>query len=445
MSLYEKLLQRAEEGRPVTLAVVGAGQMGTGLVSQVVALPWFDVTGIADIDLERARAAYRLAGIPDHRVQVVDDLPGAERARANGYRIVTRSAELLAQIPGNEVVVEATGVPEVGAIVAEAAIRSRRHIVMLNVETDVTVGRILKQMADEAGVVYSTSAGDEYAPAKELVEFARTLGFSVVCAGKGKNNPLDRTATPDKVEARARELGANPWMLASFGDGTKTAVEMACLANATGLVPDVRGMHGPQAKVQQLPKIFCPKEHGGILNRKGVVDYAIGVAPGVFCVIESENEVVAQEMRYLGMGDGPYWVLYRPYHLTSLETAISVATAAIYGEATIAPGPKPVAEAIAVAKRDLKAGERLDKIGGWTHYGLVERADVAMDENLLPVGLAEGCVLTTDFDMGEPIRWSAVEPNQASRLYQLRKAQDAQDGAADPVAVVGEGHHGSDR
>lgn len=430
MSLYEKLLERAEAGRPVTLGVVGAGQMGTGLVSQVIALPWFDVTGIADIDLDRARTAYRLAGVPDGQVKVVDDLPPAERARAAGYRIVTRSAELLAQVPGNEAIVEATGAPEVGAIVAEAAIRGGRHIVMLNVEADVTVGRVLKRMADAAGVVYSTSAGDEYAPAKELVEFARILGFTVVCAGKGKNNPLDRAATPDTVAERARQIGANPWMLASFVDGTKTAVEMACLANATGLVPDVRGMHGPQATVTDLPRLFRPREDGGILHRKGVVDYAIGVAPGVFCVIESDNDVVAREMRYLGMGEGPYWVLYRPYHLTSLETAISVATAAIYHEATIAPGPKPVAEAIAVAKRDLRAGERLDKMGGWTYYALAERADVAAAEDLLPAGIAEGCVLTTNVPMGEPIRRSAVEPNEGTRLYQLRRLQESQDAAA---------------
>lgn len=199
--------------------------------------------------------------------------------RAAGKRIVTRSAELLAEAPDNEAIVEATGVPEVGAVVAEAAIRCGRHVIMLNVEADVTVGRILKRMADAAGVVYSTSAGDEYAPAKELVEFARTLGFGVVCAGKGKNNPLDRTATPDSVAERARKLGANPWMLASFVDGTKTAVEMTCLANATGLVPDTRGMHGPRATVADLASVFRPRAEGGILDRKGVVDYAIGVAP----------------------------------------------------------------------------------------------------------------------------------------------------------------------
>jgi predicted homoserine dehydrogenase-like protein len=427
MSLYEKLLDRAEAGRPVTLGVVGAGQMGTGLVSQMAPLPWFDVTGVADIDLDRARAAYRSAGIPDDMVDVAEDLAAAERSRAAGHKIVTRSAELLAHLPGNEAIVDATGVPEVGAVVADAAIRGGQHVVMLNVEADVTVGRALKRMADAAGVIYSTSAGDEYAPAKELVEFARTLGFGVVAAGKGKNNPLDRSATPDTQAERAKAIGANPWMLAGFVDGTKTAVEMSCLANATGLVPDIRGMHGPNATVAELPKLFCPRHEGGILLRKGVVDYAIGVAPGVFCVIETDSPIVADEMRYLSMGSGPYWVLFRPYHLTSLETAITVATAAIYHEATIAPGPKPIAEAITIAKRDLKAGEKLDKMGGWMHYALAESAEIATAEDLLPAGIAEGAVLTKDVPMGDAIRRSEVEPNQSTLLYRLRIRQEEQD------------------
>ena len=429
MSLYEKLLERAAADRPITLGVVGAGQMGLGLVSQMAPLAWFDVTGVADIDLDRARTAYLRAGVPDDQIVMVDDLAAAERAREAGRKVVTRSAELLANLPGNEAIVDATGVPEVGAIVAEAAIRGGQHVVMLNVEADVTVGRALKRMADEAGVIYSASAGDEYAPAKELVEFARTLGFGVVCAGKGKNNPLDRAATPDSQVERAKAIGANPWMLSGFVDGTKTAVEMSCLANATGLVPDIRGMHGPKATVPELPKILCPEADGGVLLRKGVVDYALGVAPGVFCVIESDSPVVAEEMRYLSMGSGPYWVLFRPYHLTSLETAITVATAAIYHEATIAPGPVPIAEAITIAKRDLKAGETLDKMGGYTYYALAERADIAAAEGLLPVGIADGATLTADVAMGEPILRSKIEPDESTVLYRLRMQQEAQDAA----------------
>ena len=430
MSLYERLLQRASERRPVTVGVVGAGQMGSGLIDQITPLPWYDVTAVGDIDIERAKAAFRAAGIPDDQVVVVDDLPAAERAREAGRHIVSRSAELVASIPGNEVVVDATGVPEVGAIVANAAIRARQHIVMLNVEADVTVGRALKKLADDAGVIYTTSAGDEYAPAKELVEFARTLGFNVVCAGKGKNNPLDRACTPDDQVERAKAIGANPWMLSGFVDGTKTAVEMSCLANATGLVPDVRGMHGPHAKVPDLPKILIPEADGGVLLKKGVVDYAIGVAPGVFCVIETDRKIVFDEMKYLGMGAGPYFVLFRPYHLTSLETPISIAQAAVDHEATIAPGPVPVSEAIAVAKRDLVPGEKLDKMGGYMYYGLAERAEIAKDEGLTPIGLVEGAVVTRPVKLGEPIPADALELNQGTLLYKLRQQQDELDKVA---------------
>ncbi len=235
---------------------------------------------------------------------------------------------------------------------------------------------------------------------------------------------------PISQAERAKTIGANPWMLAGFVDGTKTAVEMSCLANATGLVPDVRGMHGPHATVADLPKLLCPREDGGILSRKGVVDYAIGVAPGVFCVVETSSPIVADEMRYLSMGSGPYWVLFRPYHLTSLETAITVATASVYHEATIAPGPTPVAEAITIAKRDLRAGEKLDKMGGYMYYGLAERADVAEAEDLLPVGLAEGATVTTDVAMGQPIYRSKVELNDTTLLYRLRMIQEEQDRVA---------------
>lgn len=429
MSLYERLLERAAAKRPVTVGVVGAGQMGSGLIDQITPLPWYDVTAVGDIDIERAKAAFRAAGIPDSEIVVVDDLPAAERAREAGKHLVSRSAELVASIPGNEVVVDATGVPEVGAIVAAAAIGAKQHIVMLNVEADVTVGRALKKMADDAGVIYTTSAGDEYAPAKELVEFARTLGFNVVCAGKGKNNPLDRACTPDDQAERARKIGANPWMLAGFVDGTKTAVEMSCLANATGLVPDIRGMHGPHSTVAELPKILIPEADGGVLLRKGVVDYAIGVAPGVFCVIETDRKIVFDEMKYLGMGAGPYFVLFRPYHLTSLETPISIAQAAVDHEATIAPGPVPVSEAIAIAKRDLAPGEKLDKMGGYMYYGLAERAEIAKEQGIVPIGLVEGAVMTKPVKLGEPIHYDDLQLNENTLLYKLRRTQNELDRA----------------
>jgi predicted homoserine dehydrogenase-like protein len=425
MGLHERLLERAERREPVTVGVVGAGQMGTGLIVQLAGLAWCDIVGVADVRPERCLAALESAGVRADQVTVTDDPVAAKRAREAGRCLVTKDAELLANLEAEEVVVDATGVPEVGARVAHAAISARKHVVMLNVEADITVGHTLKRLADQAGVVYTGSAGDEYAATKELVDFANVLGFWIIAAGKGKNNPLDRNATPDQLDERAKKVGANPWMLCSFVDGTKTAVEMTCLSNATGLVSDVRGMHGPHASLPELPKIFCPREDGGILQQRGVVDYALGVAPGVFVIVEARHPLIARELEYLQLGNGPYWALFRPYHLANLETAMSIARAVVYGEATIAPLPQPVSETIAIAKRDLRPGEVLDAIGGYTFYGVIERHAVAAQSGLLPLGLAEGVTLHHAVRKGEPIPRTAVDINRTSMLARLRDQQEA--------------------
>jgi predicted homoserine dehydrogenase-like protein len=424
MSMIEKLAERNAVRGPVLVGVIGAGQMGTGLVVQLERLPWARVTAVADVDLQRAQSALEMAGVRPEEIVVTEDPAAAQRASEAGRRVITRAATMLAAIPIQEVVVDATGVPEVGARAAHAAIGAGKHIVMLNVEADITVGRMLRRLADKAGVVYTCSAGDEYAAAMELVEFATVLGFDIVAAGKGKNNPLDYSATPDDMRQRAAEVGANPWMLASFVDGTKTAVEMTCLANATGFAPDVRGMHGPHANLADLPKLFRLQKDGGILNGQGVVDYAIGVAPGVFVVIETDEPVIAKDLKYLKLGDGPQWVLFRPYHLANLETPLSIARAVVYGEPTIAPRLQATAETVAVAKRDLMTGDILDAIGGHTSYGLIERADIVSREGLLPLGIAEGARVVVPVRRGEPIPRSAVEFDESGFLHRMRLEQE---------------------
>lgn len=425
MSLYEKLVERERAGRPIAVGLVGAGQMGTGLVSQVACMQGMRVVAIADIAIERARGALLAAGVPEAAIVEAADQATALAALAAGQRVITRSADLLPQLAPLEAIIEATGVPDLGARIAFSAILGRKHIVLLNVETDVTVGPLLKRMADLAGVVYTGAAGDEPAATLELYQFARALGLTVLCAGKGKNNPLDRSATPESLAAEARAKGTAPKMLCSFVDGTKTMVEMAALANATGLPPSRRGLHGPHSSTLDLPRIFAPVEQGGILEQPGVVDYAIGdVAPGVFVVFTSELPVVVDELRYLKMGDGPNWALYRPYHLTSIETPLSVARAVLEGEATIAPTHGLVAEVITVAKRALRAGEQIDGIGGSTVYGLIERAEVARAEQLLPLGLAQHAVLLRDLAVGAPITYADVVLDESQTVVQLRRLQD---------------------
>ena len=435
MSLYDRLVARERSGRPIAVGLVGAGQMGMGLVSQVACMRGMRIMAIADLMIDRARQAFRAAGIADQEIVVADDPGLADAALAMGRRVVTRSADLLPQLPGLEAIIEATGIPDLGARIAFNAILGRKHVVLLNVETDVTVGPLLKRMADVAGVVYTGAAGDEPAATLELYQFAQTLGLEVICAGKGKNNPLDRTATPDMLAAEARLKGAAPKMLCSFVDGTKTMVEMAALANATGLLPSRRGLHGPTTTVDQLARVFSLRDQGGILDRPGVVDYAIGnVAPGVFLVFTSTLHVVVDELRYLKMGDGPNWALYRPYHLTSLETPLSVARAVLDGEATIAPSCGLVAEVITVAKRRLRAGETIDGIGGFTVYGLVEHASIAHEEQLLPLGLAQGATLRRDLPPDTPLTYGDVSLDERQTVVQLRRLQDQWLGR--PVAVV---------
>jgi len=429
MGLNDGLRAREEAGQPIRLALVGAGQMGRGMISQMECMmKGMRATAVADIVLDRVVLAYEEAGVSADNLVVTTDVDVAEEALRKGKRVATTNALLLTRLTPIEVVVEASGVPEVGARVAFHSVLNKKHIVMLNVETDVTVGYILRRLADNAGVVYTVSAGDEPGATKELFDFAEAMGFRIVALGKGKNNPLDREATPDKLAAEAASKKMSAKMLTAFVDGTKTQVEMTALANATGLVPEKRGMHGPVATVEQLPKLFSLKSQGGILEREGVVDYVLGsVAPGVFVVVTTEQKTIIKDLQYLKVGPGPNWVLYRPYHLANLETPLSAARAVLLGETTIATVSKPVAETITVAKKDLKAGEKLDGIGQYTFYGSIEKAEIATQEGLLPIGLAEGSVLKTDVTKGQPITYEQVELDYKSMIVHLRALQDRMD------------------
>jgi len=283
---------------------------------------------------------------------------------------------------------------------------------------------VLARMARSAGVIYTGSAGDEPAAVMELYDFARSMGFEVVAVGKGKNNPLDLTATPDSVAEEAEHKKMNPKMLAAFVDGTKTMVEMATVANAIGFVPDVPGMHGPaETDPKKLAQVFSLEEEGGILSSYETVDYVRGIAPGVYIVVRSHEGAVRETMEYLGMGAGPNHVLYRPYHLTSLETPLSVARAVIYNEVGIVSRERPSAEVVAVAKRDLDAGEKLGGIGGADYYGWVYKDSEA--EGMLPLGLAAGTRTTRPVPKGSVISRTGVELAENSFVVNLRQLQDA--------------------
>ncbi|WP_339213523.1 NAD(P)-dependent oxidoreductase [Ornithinibacillus sp. FSL M8-0202] len=425
LNINRKLAKLENEGSYIKVGLVGAGQMGRGMISQIESMKGMRVVVTADLFIDNITNAYKHAGIEANEIVVTEDAKDASKAVQENKVVATTNTQLVTTLPEVDVVVDATGVPNIGAEIAWDTILNRKHIVMLNAEADVTVGPLLKKMADASGIVYTGSAGDEPGAIMELYDFADAMGFEIVALGKGKNNPLNLEANPETVKEEAKLKGASPKMLASFQDGTKTMVEMNAVANATGFLPDQPGMHGFEATVNELPGIFLEKDKGGKLNGRRVVEFINGIAPGVFAIIASDKEEVNAEMKYLKMGDGPNYVLYRPYHLTSLETPLSIAKAYFDNEATIAPYKGIQGETVTVAKRDLEAGEYLDSIGGYTVYGKLLKATEAKSLNALPIGLVDSNVmLKRSIKKGDIITYDDVEQTKESTIWKLRSLQD---------------------
>ena len=425
-SLAEALDRRQREGRPVRVGLVGAGQMGTDIVMQTALMRGIEVVAVADAIVDNVLAARAIAGEGARSPEIVRDADAAASAIARGRMAVSASFADVCRADGVDVVIDATGNPNVGAGVALAAIEAGKHIVMMNVEADVTIGPYLAARAAAAGVVYTLGAGDEPSATMELVNFLRGLGYPIVAAGKGKNNAFNIDAMPDAYVDEARRRNMNPRMLVEFVDGSKTMVEMVALANATGLVPDIPGMHGPDAPLATLHDVFRPREEGGVLLRKGVVDFTVakGVAPGVFAVAELRHPRLRERMSDLALGEGPYYTFYRPYHLTSLEVPLSAAAAVLFGQSHMRPLPLPVAEVGAVAKRELAPGEVLDAIGETSYRGFaLTRAD-AQATNALPLGLAQHAKVTRAIGKGERLSYANCAPDERARIVQVRRAQD---------------------
>ena len=398
--------------------------MGEGLAITMERMEGMGAYVIVDRGSGRSAEIYRSAGIEEGDIIQTDDLDRASEAVTDGKRVYTTNTAL-ASAPPLDVTVEATGIPEMGAKVAIEAIEGGKHMMQMNVEADATVGAILRRRAQEAGVIYSLSGGDEPGAISELYEFATLLGYEVVSVGKGKNNPLIPTANPDTMAETAHRQMMNPKMLASFVDGSKTMMEMTTISNAIGYVPDRRGMHGPEVTPDTLASTYIPEADGGILSEAGRVDYGLGIAPGVFLVFTTDHPKLVRDLQYLKVGEGPYWALYRPYHLTSLETPVSIAKAVLRGETTLATDRPPSAETVAVAKKPLRSGETIDGIGGFCVYGVIEKAEVARRENLAPLGLATGARLTNDVEAGALLTYEDLELDESNTIIRLRREQDA--------------------
>lgn len=418
-----RLEERARVGRPVGVSLIGVGQMGAEIMATIDHMVGIDVLVAVDVAPERARTAFARRADAVEIVET-DDRSTAEEAIARGARIVTRDYRLATRVSRIEAVIDATGIVDMAAQVSLDAIDHKKHIVMMSVECDVTIGPILRRMADNAGVVYSLAAGDEPAAIIELYRFATTVGFEVVAAGKGKNNPLNIYATPDTEREKALKRKMNPRMLAEFVDGSKTAIEMTAVSNATGLVPDIRGMHGARSDVASLNTVFVPQADGGVLSRRGVVDFAIGVHPGVFLVVTTDDELLREGLSQRDMGSGPYYTLYRPFHLTSIEVPITVCQAVLFNQSSGHPQRSLTSECIAVSKRAISAGETLDGIGEFCYRGSIEHATTAASERLIPLGLARGLRVTKDIPIDTAITWDMVAIEEENALVQLRRLQD---------------------
>ncbi|MGO8866638.1 MAG: NAD(P)H-dependent oxidoreductase [Alphaproteobacteria bacterium] len=442
MNLNALLGKRAEEGRPVRVALIGAGKFGTMFLAQVRRTAGLQLVGIADLSPARAKAALERTGWPAAQIGAAS----FAEAVARGSVCLSDDAEALIAADGLEVVIEATGVPAAGLRHAMAAIRRGRHVVMVTVEADVLAGPLLAKRAQAAGVVYSMAYGDQPALIAEQVDWARAIGLDIVAAGKGtKYLPEYHQSTPETVwpyygltpEAAAAG-GMNPQMFNSFLDGTKSAIEMAAVANATGLVPQADGLGFPPAGVDDLPGVCRPRGDGGTLAHKGTVEVVSSLkrdgSPvfrdlrwGVYVTFEAPSDYVKRCFAEYGLHtdeSGRYAALYRPYHLIGLELGISVASAALRGEAT-GSARAFMGDAVATAKRDLAPGEVLDGEGGYMVYGKLMPAERSLELGCLPIGLAHKVKLTAAVKAGSVLRWSDVAVDANDIAVRLRREMEA--------------------
>ncbi|MFZ0214309.1 MAG: NAD(P)-dependent oxidoreductase [Candidatus Dormiibacterota bacterium] len=435
---------RQLDANPAAVGIVGAGRMGRGVVDQIATMRGLRVRAVADLDAERGIAAFTANGWGREQVCLADQVGAAQDALAAGRPVVTEDPLLLADLD-LAALVEATGVPAVGAEVADRAIARHRHVIMLNVEADCVVGPILAERARRQGVVYTLAAGDQPGVILELAEWARTLGFRLVCAGRGTVRfPDDNHATPETYLEMAEDNTLNPRMLCSFRDGTKAQTESAAVSNVLRMPPTRLGMIEPRVGWPELGHTFSLQSEGGILDEEGVVDMVNAVTPegdyvhqdkvfpGVFLVVTSDHAGVQSAMRWhldpgfggVGRQEGPNWGLFRPYHLPCVETPMSVARAIVQGRPTGDLRGGPVAEVVTAAKRDLRPGDELDGAGGYAVYGLSERHQVARERNLFPLGFAYSGRVTRAVPRDQLLTWDDVEVDTSGFLGQLVREQD---------------------
>jgi predicted homoserine dehydrogenase-like protein len=424
--IYQKLLQRKAEGKPIRVGASAIEWMGSGLVAAFAHVPGMEISVVANADREEGVNALKDSGIPEDQIVESDNLGVIEDAIKTGKRVVTGDPCLLARIENVDIVTDSTWSPAIGAEVANECIEHGKDVVLVNIEADVTVGHILKKKAREAGVLYSVSSGDEPGCLMELYDYVKSIGYEVITIGKGKNNPLNTSATPDMVAESAARADKDPVQVASYVDGTKTMFEMTCAANATGCRPMQRGMIGPEASFENVSEIFALEEDGGISQFPGNIDFVQGssMSGGVFVIVKVDDRRIQADLNYLKVGGGKYFTFFRHYHLWFLEASISIAKAYLDKQVWLEPLDRPIADVMTIAKKDLQVGDVLERFGGYTHFGVMDLAEETRKLNALPVGLSPGAKVVNPVKAGEIVTWDDVALEESSTVVKLRRLQN---------------------
>ena len=421
MSVDTALQERETSGNPIRIGIIGAGATGRAIALQLgTPVPGMRLVAIANRTPEHAERALREAGfLKWARVASASE---AEEQIARGVPALTTDAAALTSCKAIDIVVEVTGSIEPAANVVLDALKHRKHIVLVNAELDSLLGPILKARADEAGVIITHTDGDEPGVAMTLLRYLRTLGLRVVAAGNIKGM-VDYYRNPDTQRGFAEKHDQDVKKVTSFADSTKLSMETTVLANATGFHVGRRGMYGPACEyVRQVADLLPADE----MLSTGLVDYALGAAPhtGAFAVVYEDVPLKKTQLAYYKLGDGPFYVFYTPFHLPHIQIASTIGRAVLQLDATVAPVSGPVCEVVAVAKRDLKAGERLDGVGGFCTYGLIENRSAAREMQALPIGLSDGCVLRRDVAKDDVVSMEDIYPANETLIWKLWREQN---------------------
>ncbi len=417
-----KLNEREINDNPIKVGIIGAGEMAKGLINQITKhTPGMKVVATFNRSLDRPISAYKVAEINDYKIVESDD--DFQKAMNSNVPVITQNLDLLIKSKDIDIIVDMTGSIEFSAKLTIDAINNKKDILSFNAELDATLGPILKYKADKAGVKYSVAEGDQPGVTLNLYRFVKQMGFKPLVCGNIKGM-LDEYRTPTTQENFAKQWGMSPVMATNFADGTKVSCEQACIANATGMGVAKRGMLGYESKdhIDNLTGLYDVKE---LEELGGIVDFIIGPkpGPGVFVYATSDDPLSIKYLDYGKLGKGPLYSFYIPYHLLFFEIPISIARMVDFNDTIVAAKAGPVVDVITIAKTDLSIGDLIDEIGGYKTYGICENSDISRNENLLPIGLAEGCKVLNNIPKDQALTFEDVKIPTGRLCDELWKEQ----------------------